>query len=53
MLFGRGGNHDDYLVSCLGALCELEFPRFLSLIHSSGCSESTRPETGNVYLCEV
>ena len=25
----------------------------ISLIHSSGCSESTRPETGNVYLCKL
>ena len=25
----------------------------ISLIHSSGCSESTRLETGNVYLCTL
>jgi hypothetical protein len=26
---------------------------FIFLIHSNGCSESTRLETGNVYLCKL
>ena len=32
---------------------KMVFPRFFFLINSSGCSESTRLETGNVYLCKL